>query len=335
MKNFRSLCANTVLVLYALLAGASIDDNGDFEGWFIALCIIVPIVIIILSLWASSSLKKKQEEGRRKIPKTYILEYSTSASTSVSSYEFYYDSQNKKVLILTYDTSEHKIIEIPNIDKTTSFQYSNLHFVVDKNNKQLLIIRVSLMSIAYKILYYDEIQGVDISEDGTSVFNKSTSSAVGRAVVGGLLFGGVGAVVGGVTGKSKEKKTLNSYKVTIQLSNISDPIYEIEFVSTPIESGTTLGDEMIKQIKTCANQLKSVLTAIIKANEIQLNLQQAQAQAILQAEAQKQLESIEPKALQEHNSNSSIADELLKLSELHKNGVLTDEEYETLKKKLL
>ena len=339
MKNFRTFCASAVLLLYALLAGASIDDSGDFEGWFIALCIIVPIVILIVGLWARSSLNKKQEEGRKQIPKTYILEFSTSTltstSNSTSNYEVYYDSQNKKVLILTYDTSEHKIVEIPNIDKTTSFRHSNLHFVVDKTNKQLLIIRVDMMSITYKVLYYDEIQGVDISEDGTSVFNKSTSSAVGRAVVGGLLFGGVGAIVGGVTGKSKEKKTLNSYKVTIQLSNISDPIYEIEFVSTPIEAGTTLGDGMIKQIKTCANQLKSVLTSIIKDNEIQLNLQQAQAQAILQAEAQKHLESTEPKAIQEHNGSSSIADELLKLSELHKLGVLTDEEFEVQKQKVL
>ena len=127
---------------------------------------------------------------------------------------------------------------------------------------------------------------------------------------------------------------MNSYKVTIQLSDISNPTYEIEFVTDPIESGT-VGDEMMKQIKTCVNKLKSVLTAIIKANEIQLNLQQAQAQAILQAEAQKHLGSTEPKAIQEHNGSSSIADELLKLSELHKLGVLTDEEFEVQKQKVL
>ena len=330
MKNFRTFCASAVLVLYALLAGASIDDNGDFEGWFIAMCIIIPVVIIIAVIWKLTAENARKEEGRRKIPKTYVLD----SADSISNNEFYYDNQNKKVLALVYDTSNHKTIEVPNVEKSNSFQYSNLYFVVDEINKKIVCINAKIENIRIKTIFFNEIQGIDISEDGTSVFNKSTSSAVGRAVVGGLLFGGVGAIVGGVTGKSKEKKTLNSYKVTIQLSDISNPTYEIEFVTDPIESGT-VGDEMMKQIKTCVNKLKSVLTAIIKANEIQLNLQQAQAQAILQAEAQKHLGSTEPKAIQEDNGSSSIADELLKLSELHKLGVLTDEEFEVQKQKVL
>ncbi len=330
MKNFRTFCASAVLVLYALLAGASIDDNGDFEGWFIAMCIIIPVVIIIAVIWKLTAENARKEEGRRKIPKTYVLD----SADSISNNEFYYDNQNKKVLALVYDTSNHKTIEVPNVEKSNSFQYSNLYFVVDEINKKIVCINAKIENIRIKTIFFNEIQGIDISEDGTSVFNKSTSSAVGRAVVGGLLFGGVGAIVGGVTGKSKEKKTLNSYKVTIQLSDISNPTYEIEFVTDPIESGT-VGDEMMKQIKTCVNKLKSVLTAIIKANEIQLNLQQAQAQAILQAEAQKHLGSTEPNAIQEHNGSSSIADELLKLSELHKLGVLTDEEFEVQKQKVL
>lgn len=331
MKNFRTFCASADLVLYALLAGASIDDNGDFEGWFIALCIIIPIVIIIAVIWMFSAENARKEEGRRKIPKNYVLEFANVLSNN----EFYYNSQDKKVLALVYDTSNHKIAEVPNVEKSNSFQYSHLYFVVDENNKKIVFINANINNIRVKTIFFNEIQGIDISEDGTSVFNKSTSSVVGRALVGGLLFGGVGAVVGGVTGKSKEKKTLNSYKVTIQLSDINNPTHEIEFVTDPIESGTTVGDEMMKQIKACANKLKSVLTAIIKVNEIQLNLQQAKAQVIMQAEMQQKVLESKGIAALEEKKNTSIADELLKLSELHKNGGLTNEEYEALKKRLL
>lgn len=81
--------------------------------------------------------------------------------------------------------------------------------------------------------------------------------------------------------------------------------------------------------------MKSILLTIIKSNEFALDMQKVQAQAIMQAEMQqKVLETKEIAALEE-KKNTSIADELLKLSELHKNGVLTDEEYEALKKKLL
>ena len=51
-----------------------------------------------------------------------------------------------------------------------------------------------------KKIPYADILGVDISENGNSVFQKSTSSAVGRALVGGVLLGGVGAVIGGIAG---------------------------------------------------------------------------------------------------------------------------------------
>ena len=64
MKNFRTFCASAVLVLYALLAGASIDDNGDFEGWFIALCIIIPIVIIVV--WINLSVRDSNQHEEMK-----------------------------------------------------------------------------------------------------------------------------------------------------------------------------------------------------------------------------------------------------------------------------
>ena len=329
MKNFRTLCASTVLILYALLAGASIDSNGDFEGWFIALCIIVPIVIILGIVVYKANLDTEKDNARKNIPNTYTLEYEGIHS------EFYYDSDNQKILAMAYDTSTHKIIEIPNVIKSNSFNYVNWYFMVDDTNKQLIIVHTNAATITQKIVPFNEILGVEISENGTSVFSKSTSNAVGRALVGGVLLGGVGAIIGGTTGKSKETKIIDSYKMIIQLSNIDCPTYEIEFVDSSLELDELTQDNIIKHMKKCANQLKSILLTIIKSNEFALDMQKVQAPAIMQAEMQQKfLETKEIAALEE-KKNTSIADELLKLSELHKNGVLTDEEYEALKKKLL
>lgn len=243
MKNFRTLCASTVLILYALLAGASIDSNGDFEGWFIALCIIVPIVIILGIVVYKANLDTEKDNARKNIPNTYTLEYEGIHS------EFYYDSDNQKILAMAYDTSTHKITEIPNIIKSNSFNYVNWYFMVDDTNKQLIIVHTNAATIIHKIIPFNEILGVEISENGTSVFSKSTSNVVGRALVGGVLLGGVGAIIGGTTGKSKETKIIDSYKMIIQLSNIDCPTYEIEFVDSSLELDELTQDNIIKHMK--------------------------------------------------------------------------------------
>ena len=322
MKNFRTLCASAVLLLYALLAGASIDDNGDFEGWFIALCVIIPVVLIIIVVIHNSSKNEEKNKALSKIPNTYTLDQQGIDCA------FYFDPQNKKILAVSYNASTHTTIEINGIEKGNSFNYGEHYFLIDDKNQQVLFIKAVGGVITHKIIRYNEIIGVDISENGHSVFNKSTSSAVGRAIVGGVLLGGVGAVIGGVTGKSKEKKTIDSYKITIQLIDINNLTYEIEFIDFELELDD-LGKELLSQIKSYVNKIKSALLTIIKANEMMI-----QAQALEQVVSQKQIESQEIKALQENNGYS-VADELLKLSDLHKQGILTDEEYEIQKQKVL
>ena len=49
---------------------------------------------------------------------------------------------------------------------------------------------------------YSDIVSIVYEENGTDVFNKS----IGGAVAGGILFGGVGAIVGGSTAKAKQIK---------------------------------------------------------------------------------------------------------------------------------
>lgn len=322
MKNFKTLCASAILVLYALLAGASIDDNGDFEGWFIALCIIVPIAVFIIGMILHSAEKEQKRKALSKIPKTYSLDKEGVGCA------FYTDSHNKRILAVSYDTSTHNTIEINGVEKGNSFSYMEHYFLIDDKNQQVLFVNAKGKNIKRKLIRYNEIIGVDISENGHSVFNKSTSSTVGRAIVGGVLLGGVGAVIGGVTGKSKEKKTIDSYKITIQLIDINNLTYEIEFIDHELELDD-LGKKTLAEIKDYVNKIKSALLTIIKSNEM-MN----QAKVLEQVVNQKHIDTQEVKELPENNGYS-IADELLKLSNLHKQGILTDEEFETQKQKVL
>ena len=81
-------------------------------------------------------------------------------------------------------------IAIKNFKKTT--KVSDLIFFDDEQKK--FLIPKTLLTKA-RIYDYSEILSYEIQEDGETI----TKSGLGRAIVGGVLLGGVGAIVGSVS----------------------------------------------------------------------------------------------------------------------------------------
>lgn len=71
------------------------------------------------------------------------------------------------------------------------------------------------------------ISHAEIMLDGKTV---TKSNGVGRAVAGGLLFGGVGAVVGAVTSKSKDIHTVKDITLKITLNDPRNPALRVKFL---------------------------------------------------------------------------------------------------------
>lgn len=53
---------------------------------------------------------------------------------------------------------------------------------------------------------YGRITDIELSIDDSVAFQSSLSSATGRAIAGGVLAGGVGAIIGGVTGRKMVRR---------------------------------------------------------------------------------------------------------------------------------
>lgn len=84
-----------------------------------------------------------------------------------------------------------------------SFDDNTQTFVIFKSKKQ------------QELYYYNQIVDFELLEDGETI----TKGGLGRAVAGGLLFGGIGAIVGGVTGGKKSKGICKSLQIKITLRN--------------------------------------------------------------------------------------------------------------------
>ena len=162
-------------------------------------------------------------------------------------------------------------------------------------------------------------------EDNTLLSSKSTSRTVGGALIGGALAGGAGMVVGGLSGDSKQKKKVSKVSVKIKIRDYSTPTLLIECFNA-----SELTANFYSEIKTDDTQYGAFYQTELQnaqkiADYISVIIDEVDRQARQQAQV---VQSTSTEKI-------SVAEELSKLASLKEQGILTDEEFQAQKMKLL
>lgn len=109
--------------------------------------------------------------------------------------------------------------------KTTSKLGSRI--LLDDNSKRWAIVsQIRGKRKEADTFNFSDILDFELLEDGAQI----ASGGLGRAAVGGILFGGVGAIVGGVTGKRKTNTKVNSLRIKVTMRNLSQPVVYIDLI---------------------------------------------------------------------------------------------------------
>ena len=192
----------------------------------------------------------------------------------------------------------------------------NYLFIMDDFFKVLVLVGSSTR----EIFNYSDIIEVSYEENGSQLYTKSAGRTVGGAIVGGVLMGGAGAVVGGLSGGSKQNKEIKNMDIKILLRSTSRTTCVLHFkdvdrvLKTKDETDRKLYETYVKN----ANQAKDILSIIIdNAKQSSAPIAQLVTQPVVAP------------------SSSSVADELAKLAKLKADGILTEEEFQAQKSKLL
>lgn len=135
------------------------------------------------------------------------------------------------------------------------------------------------------------------------VFKKG---GLGKAAVGGALFGGVGAVVGGSTGSKKTKQVCEKLNIKITLKNMNNPIQYIHLINSPTKKDSMIYKSIYSTAQECLASLQVMCDSVQANAPVESNV-----------------------------SGLSQADELLKFKQLLDSGVITQEEFDAKKKQLL
>lgn len=170
----------------------------------------------------------------------------------------------------------------------------------DDVNKKIAIPKTSFTGkiCDLQIFDYSAISEYELLEDGNSI----EKGGIGRALVGGALFGGVGAVVGASTGH-KHKATCSKLQIKITLNDMKTPVVYVNF----IEAETKKNGALYKMIYPMAQEALSVLSIITQSQ----------------------------KSESSPHDEVSAADEILKFKKLLDEGIITQEEFDLKKKQLL
>lgn len=152
------------------------------------------------------------------------------------------------------------------------------------------------------IYSFADIVDYELIEDGSSV----AKGGLGRAVVGGAVFGGVGAIVGGVTGKRKSSSVCEVLELKITLCNMNAPTAYIKFIETSTKKSGPIYKMSFDAAQKCL--------------------------ALFRLMCDKAAES---ESTGSDSGSQTAADEIMKFKQLLDAGAITEEEYNAKKKQLL
>lgn len=171
---------------------------------------------------------------------------------------------------------------------------------LDDSTQTVQIITKAGFNSAKEYIKYNQIVNFELVEDGDTI----TKGGLGSATVGGALFGAGGAIAGAVLGAKKTKAVCNSLQLRISVADYYKKVIVVNYIELPTKSTSMTYKQMHEQAQKAVGELQVAVASIQRTTPQQ-------------------------------GASSSMADEIAKLNQLREQGVLTEEEFITAKRKLL
>jgi hypothetical protein len=207
-------------------------------------------------------------------------------------------SHNKKV-----ETIKNIINNLDNFNVTEYVldHSTTMALALDKSSNTICFVDIYclLQKTVTRFIHHTDLISTEIIKSGETVTKTSRSSQIGGAIVGGLAFGGVGAVVGGLSGKRKTSTKLHGVILEIIVNDKENPRFALMF------------DKNLPEAK----RWHKMLTTLIKKAELE--------------------EVAGSKVGNAKTDQISVADEILKLADLKDKGLISEKDFEVQKDRIL
>ena len=171
------------------------------------------ILGVIGLIWMAVESSEKSKEQQKKLDNDLL---NKAEANNIEKKEY-----------LEWLNSNYKISKILGVGEGMSWHIDKV-FAVDEDKRVVLF--------GKKEIKFESIINVELTTESSQHTTTTTekNNPVGRAVVGGIVAGGVGAIVG--ASSAKETSTSNTYSsnhingLFLYLNQVSEPVYEYKFV---------------------------------------------------------------------------------------------------------
>jgi hypothetical protein len=214
------------------------------------------------------------------------------------------------------------------------FKVSDYH--ISKDKKSLIAVDESSQKVCFidnnhgvakRVYSYKDLITSEIAEDGEAVTTTSRTSQLGGIILGGMVAGGAGAAVGALSANKSTKSEIQAITLQITVNDTRNPVYYIKFlyVVEAIRKNNPEYQYAIKQV----NHWHGLISVLIRRADA--DTQETKQQELVSAVASNTSREEPPASI----ASTSVADELVKLADLLKQGLITSEEFSEMKKKLI
>jgi ribosomal protein L37E/uncharacterized membrane protein len=271
-----------LITFFSLISWVILKFMNVDGGWVSLLGFLGLISLVIFLINETTILKQKQEQEQKQI-----------------------EDKQKRM----HDKLEREGFQV---SKSLASIDNNLIVAIDNNSKQVGFVD---LSENVKVYSYRDLLEVEVLEDGETVTKTSRSSQIGGALIGGLIAGGTGAIIGGLSGKQTTNEEVKKISLKILVNDIDSPVKKVVLLDK--QKAIKKSDHEYRIAKEKALNWHGLIKVLINMADKE-DVEKQSAESILTGE-----------------KNLSVADELSKLAQLHKEGILTKEEFEAEKQKLL
>ena len=77
---------------------------------------------------------------------------------------------------------------------------------------------------------FDQIAAVEVQENGATVSTTNRGSQLAGAAIGGLALGGVGALIGGLSGSRTSRQKVTSIVLKVSVDSTIEPVHKVTFL---------------------------------------------------------------------------------------------------------
>lgn len=186
-----------------------------------------------------------------------------------------------------------------NPTKTFESKFWRMFVSLDDDNDKLFMFQEGKT----KACSFKDVLSVELIIDGhSSEVYKSTLGTVGGAVLGGAIAGSTGALIGGLSSSASSSEFVETLLVHVAFRDMDDS-FDFNFLKDPSDTSSQFYKDRRLEAQSVIDMFRY---AIDKANRNGGSV-----------------------------GTESVSDELARLSQLHRDGALTDEEFSALKAKII